>query len=114
MAAGEYPLRVIVKNQRFGVECVGDRTGKSECNLQTSWGRPRDNHWRPTAMEVNELLQLCTFKYRCEIQKANLMQQPGQEVPQIFLMRVLRGADGNPLPALPPITTTSAPTGSTV
>lgn len=113
LEAGKWPLRVIVKNEHFGHECFGDRAGKGECNLATSWGRPQENFWRPTAMEVNELVQLCTFKYRCEIQKAKLLAPPEKEAPQIFLMRVLRGQSGMPLRPDTTTTTTRTATGAT-
>jgi len=96
---GDYPLRLVIKNPTQGQPCTGFETGHAWCNLETSWGaHPEVNNWRPTAMEVNALVQLCKHKYQCDIEKAILASPEGKEVPQVYVFRVLRDAAGNPLP----------------
>merc|ERR1719245_302962 len=92
-AMGMYPLRVILKNNWHGTTCEGVETGHAWCNLITSWGlKPESNNWRNTAKEINELIQLCTYKYRCDIRKAQIDHSlDGGEAPQIWLFRVLSG-----------------------
>merc|ERR1719253_140772 len=71
LVSSAYPLRVVVKKQGIGETCVGAETDHGRCSLETSWGTdPIGNIWRPTAAEVNTLLQLCTQRYRCDIRKA--------------------------------------------
>jgi len=88
---GLYPLRVVLKNSYHGLNCLGWTAGHAECNLATSWGHnPAKNNWRNTAKEINELIELCTKKYICDIQKASLTAGRRQgEIPQVFLFRAV-------------------------
>jgi hypothetical protein len=105
-----WPIRLVLKNPVEGKPCVGAETGHAWCNLATSWGTdPNKNSWRATANEVNALIHLCTKKYKCDVQKAVLVPPPGKQAPQIFQLRVLRDANGVPLPADPDPDDTAGP-----
>lgn len=98
---GEWPIRLVLKNAHAGRTCGPDESGHAWCNLATSWGgSPSLNNWRPTAMEVNALIKLCTMKYQCDVVKANLPAPDGKEAPQVFMFKVKRDAGGAIIPPL--------------
>lgn len=103
LSVGEWPIRVVLKNNQHGDTCAGMEAAHARCNLETSWGfDPENVVWRSTMREVNTLIQLCKKTYECEVRKLKLEPQEGKEVPQVWLWKLLsermdgeeRSADG--------------------
>merc|ERR1719188_10194 len=70
LTAGEWQVRVILKNAESGVDCSPEEAAHAKCNLRTSWGHdPGNNVWRSTTREINTLIKFCRWKYHCEVRK---------------------------------------------